>query len=289
MKVNKTMRALTITAALAVMIPLSTYAATASNSTAAPTGSASDSASTSSKDGKLSFHKGKALADKEKAGHVHAGFRGGFVSQEILDLLKLDKKTLQEKLAAGKTLAQVAEEQGVSRDALKQAMIAAFEKRQAEEKKEFTDNLDKAVDGQLKPEQGKGFGGGFEGKGRMGFVKMDLNASAALLGLSESDLQKELAAGKSLADVAKEKGVDVQKLIDAQKKQIVDGVNAAVKAGKMTQKQADKVIADADNIAENTVNGKRFMKPHGPREVIGGTSADNGSTDALVTGETNGA
>ncbi|SFJ45689.1 hypothetical protein SAMN02799624_04630 [Paenibacillus sp. UNC496MF] len=239
MKLNKSMKALTLAGALAVMIPLSAYAATYSSSTTTAEHSAASGST-------LTIHKGKALAPRDGS----EGFRRGMVGQEVLDLLKLDAKTLKERLAAGKTLAQIAEEQGVSRDALKQAMTAAFEKRQAKEKQAFDENLDKTLDGQH-PLGGAGGKGGF----KAGFGKLDLEASAKLLGVTTDALKQELADGKSLADVAKEKGVDVQKLIDAQKQAIVDGLNAAVKAGKLTQEQADKISAEVGSIAEKIVNG----------------------------------
>ncbi|NBD24356.1 hypothetical protein [Paenibacillus glycinis] len=263
MKMNKTMKALTVAAALAVMIPLSAYAA--ANTT---TPAATDGANASS--GTVTIHKGKALAPKDG----QAGFRGGIIGQEVLDLLKLDAKTLKGKLAAGKTLAQVAEEQGVSRDDLKKAMTAAFDKRQAEQKQQFADNLDKTLDGQLPLDRPKGMAGG-KGFG-VGIGKLDLTASAKLLGLSEADLKKELESGKSLADVAKEKGVDAQTLIDAQKKSIVDGLTAAVKAGKLTQEQADKAIANAGVIAEKFVNGTHPKDGRFPRMHKGGKHAADG-------------
>ncbi|QHW33128.1 hypothetical protein GZH47_21525 [Paenibacillus rhizovicinus] len=285
MKMNKTMKSLTIAAALAVMIPLSAYAAT--DTTTTTDSSASSSAAATQKD--------TTQAPKFKQG----GFRGGAVSQEVLDLLKLDAKTLQEKLAAGKTLAQIADEQGVTRDALKAAMTTAFDKQQAEQKQKFTDNLDKTLDGQMKFDQGKGMAGhkGFEGRGGgIGFGKLDLTASAKLFGLSADELKKELAAGKSLADVAKEKGVDVQTLIDAQKQTIVDSLNAAVTAGKMTQEQADKAIANAAGIAEKIVNGTQpkagerggaKMKHRAAESDQTGSTSD--SSAAASAGETSGA
>ena len=262
MKMSKTMKALTVAAALAIMIPLSAYAA-ANNTTPAATDG------TKASSGTVTIHKGKALAPKDG----QEGFRGGFIGQEVLDLLKLDAKTLKEKLAAGKTLAQVAEEQGVSRDDL----TAAFDKQQAEQKQTFVGNLDKTLDAQLPIDRPRGIAGGrafHEGIG-----KLDLAASAKLLGLGEADLKKELESGKSLADVAKEKSVDVQTLIDAKKKVIVDGLTAAVKAGKLTQEQSDKAIADAGVIAEKIVNGTQPKDGRFPRMHQGGKRAAGGDAD----------
>lgn len=242
---NKTMKAIGLTAAIAVMIPLSAYAATTTTSTSTTTTTQSAAAL---KQGKFGGHFGQ-----------RGGFVGGAVSQEVLDLLKLDAAALKEKLAAGKTLAQVAAEQGVSRDDLKKAMTAAFEKQQATEKQNFTDNLDKLVDSQSVGGGRGGFGMGFGGKG--GFqrgIKTDINAVAAtVLNMSADDVNTTLKSNnESLADLATAKGVDVQKVIDAVKKAIIDDLNVSVKEGDLTQEQADKTIAEAATIAENAVNGK---------------------------------
>lgn len=54
------------------------------------------------------------------------------------------------------------------------------------------------------------------GKGHKGFHGgEELDAAAKVLGLSAADLRTELQSGKSLADVAKEKGVEKQKVVDA--------------------------------------------------------------------------
>jgi ribosomal protein S20 len=66
-----------------------------------------------------------------------------------------------------------------------------------------------------------GFGpGGHDGPGPhapglhgVGFLALD--AAAEALGVSEQELRDALADGRSIADVAKDKGVDVAKVIDA--------------------------------------------------------------------------
>ena len=81
-----------------------------------------------------------------------------------------------------------------------------------------------------------------------------MSALAKQLGISSEELRQALASGKTLADLAKEKGVDVQKLITVQKKVMVDRINQAVKDGKLTREQADKQIAKAGMFAEKIVN-----------------------------------
>jgi hypothetical protein len=79
-----------------------------------------------------------------------------------------------------------------------------------------------------------------------------------VLGLSADEVKAQLKAGKSLADLATEKGVDVQKLIDAQTAAITASINEALAAGKLTQEQADKQLVNAADRAEKIVNGKGF-------------------------------
>ncbi|MFC5702525.1 hypothetical protein ACFPVX_14570 [Cohnella faecalis] len=236
---KKHVRIMALTGALALMIPLSAYAAT--SGTAAKT-------------------------EKANAPIAQQGGRGGdhgreAVSQTVLDLLKLDAAAFKAKAEEGKTLAQIAEEQGVSRDSLKQALTDDFTKKQAEEKTRFANNLDNQLDGKLNA--GKG--------GAFGLKNTVTSAEAAtILGLTEAQLKTELSAGKSLADIAKEKGVDSQKLIDVQKAAIVKSINEALAAGKLTQEQADKRLAEAAADAENIVNGKGFKGNGGGKGHRGG-------------------
>jgi hypothetical protein len=75
------------------------------------------------------------------------------------------------------------------------------------------------------PDDHKGPGHGF------GFEVFDLSAAAKVLGISEDDLKTRLGKGDTLAEIAKDEGVDVQKVIDA-----------LVTAGKQ---QIDQAAADA--------------------------------------------
>jgi hypothetical protein len=239
---KNTARTLGITAALAVMIPLTAYATTATGNSSPATEKTDPSAWSA---------KGVSFED-----HGGFGHKENIVSQEVLDLLKLDKAAFNAKIKAGSTLAKIAEEQGISRDSLKSAMTAAFNKKLEEQKQDFTANLDKIIDSDLQANKLEGRDGGFR-------VGLDFTEAAKVLGLSAAQVKEQLRADKSLADLAKEKGVDVQKLIDAQKASITSSINQAVKDGKLTQAQADKQLADVANFADKIVNGKGFDKgPH---------------------------
>ena len=96
-----------------------------------------------------------------------------------------------------------------------------------------------------------GPGLGFHHEGVFG----GLDAAASYLGLTEAQLRTQLESGKSLADVAKAQGktVDglVQALVDSAKKKL----DAAVSAGRLTQSQADSILADLKTHITDFVNG----------------------------------
>jgi uncharacterized protein YidB (DUF937 family) len=79
-----------------------------------------------------------------------------------------------------------------------------------------------------------------QGPGRgFGFEVFDLGAAAKVLGISEDDLKSRLAKGDTLAEIAKDEGVDVSKVIDA-----------LVAAGK---EQIDQAAADAKSHLEERI------------------------------------
>lgn len=94
-------------------------------------------------------------------------------------------------------------------------------------------------------------GPGFHHHGPFG----GLDAAATYLGLTDAQLRTQLESGKSLADVAKaqNKSVDglVQAIVDSAKKNL----DAAVAAGRLTQSQADSILADLKSHAADFVNG----------------------------------
>ena len=108
----------------------------------------------------------------------------------------------------------------------------------------------------VQPSQtGRRGGPGGGGQQMRGIGKSAMPAVAAALGIDEAALQTELQAGKTIADLAKEKSVDLTvlstALLDAQKtelaKQVADGT--------ITQAQADQRLADAPARITDFLNG----------------------------------
>ncbi len=153
---------------------------------------------------------------------------------------------------------------GISTDTLQQAFKNAGKDTVAQElqagkiTQDQANQLNQRIDG-WQPGQGdfdfpfgKGMGLG-RGMGRDGFFggQVMLDAAAKALNMTSADLTTELQSGKSLADVAKEKNVDVnsvkQAMIDAAKAQ----VDAEVTAGKITADQATQIKSMIDQKAAN--------------------------------------
>jgi len=70
-----------------------------------------------------------------------------------------------------------------------------------------------------------------------------LGVAAKAIGISEADLRKALRSGQSIAQVAQSKNVEVQKVIDAIVADAKTRLTAEVKAGELTQAQADERAA----------------------------------------------
>ena len=74
------------------------------------------------------------------------------------------------------------------------------------------------------------------------------------LGLTEAQLHEQLRAGKSLAQIAKDKGKSTDGLKKALHDAVKEDLDAAVKAGRITQAQADEALARFDERADDLIN-----------------------------------
>jgi len=184
---------------------------------------------------------------------------------ELLSLLKLDADKLQEELKAGKSLAEVAEAQGVDTDDVVALLVKQQEERLAEAVKagkltqEQADKLAENASEHAKAQventhQGRGFGMAFGG----GFEKNE--DLLTLLKLDADGLKEGLKADKSLAAVGEAQGVSTDDVVALLVKQQEAKLAEAVKAGKLTQEQADKMNENASDrvkeMVESTHQGR---------------------------------
>ncbi len=106
---------------------------------------------------------------------------------------------------------------------------------------------------------GPGFGKRGFGHGMMGPERAaEAAAAAKALGLTEAELRTQLRSGKSLADIAAAQKVSVDTLVKA----LVDAAKAHlaadVKAGRLTQAQADKIAA---NLTQRITDRVTHVRP----------------------------
>ena len=116
---------------------------------------------------------------------------------------------------------------------------------------------------------------GFMGRGGTSLI----GVAAEKLDMSVEDLFAELQDDKSIADVASEKGVDPQDIIDTYLAELGETLKQAVEEGKMTQNQADWMLEQATETAPDQLNNTwegRF--PGGKRP--GGMRSFPGQSDA---------
>ena len=157
-------------------------------------------------------------------------------------------------------IASVAKHAGVSADTLKAAMKAAaieqvdaalaageITKAQADAAKQRIESGATGPFGGFGGHMGMGPGMGHDG----GF----LTAAADYLGLTQVELRTQLAAGTSLADVAKAKGKTVDGLTQAIVKAETAKLDAAVKAGRITSDQEKQILAQLELRIGDMVNG----------------------------------
>jgi hypothetical protein len=254
--------------------------------------------------GQITKEQGQALKDRAAQGGVplnvsprgpgfgDRGFGFGFgpwaggaigdVAKAVADYLGISQDTLMSDLQSGKTLEQIAEANGKTKDGVKQAIHDAAKTSldQAVKDGKLTQtvendvlskldaNLDTLVttSGPLKfGFQGRERHGGFGFRfGFHGAAGVDvLSTAATYIGISESDLQTALQSGKSLAQVAQDHGKTKDGLKQAIHDATKTSLDQAVKDGKLTQQVADQILAKTDSGLEMIVTSDGpFGRPH---------------------------
>jgi len=184
---------------------------------------------------------------------------GGVLTSDVLTpaagFLGISVSTLASDLASGKTLSQEATAKSKKVDDLIAAIVAAQKTNLDNEKAagwitadqetailaRYTDAVTELVnDGP--PVPGAGRSGG------------PLQTAATFLGMSVSDLQAALKSGKSLADVAKDKGKSVDDLVTALLAPVKKNLDQAVTDGRITQAQETTLLSHVKDGLTNLVN-----------------------------------
>jgi hypothetical protein len=182
--------------------------------------------------------------------------RSGDTLQVAADYLGISAASLRDQLAAGKTLAEIANAtSGKSADGLIQALLAAAKQR-----------ITALVDGKL-PFAPLGSGP------RLAFPlpMLGLDTAASYLGLSTSSLLDQLRSGKSLADIANAtSGKSASGLVTALVNAAKAKLGAAVASGRLTQAQADEIQSHLQQAITDLVNRTPHLGGFGFRLRDGG-------------------
>lgn len=178
--------------------------------------------------------------------------RGASVTT-IAGALNMTEADLQSALQSGKTVADLATEKGVALQTIVDALIAeqktmlqqavtAGRLTQAQADARLAE-LQTQLPTQLSTAFTPGLRGGDHGMPGGFGPGASLSTIATTLGVTESDLSTALQAGKSVADVATEKGIDLNKVVDALVAEQTTALQQAVTDGRLTQEQADQHLA----------------------------------------------
>jgi hypothetical protein len=190
---------------------------------------------------------GFGFAGYRHGGGMPGGCRGGhggtacantIVSADVAaSALGLTSAQLKAALSSGKTLAQEATATGKSLDTVSSSIVSAAQSA-----------LDSAVaGGSLSAAQAQAVLLGVPQQvaalvtnavsGTCGLIKLDVSAAASVLGLTTAQLTTQLAAGKTIADLAAATGKTVTTLVQGLTSSSTSGVASAVSAGALTQAQ----------------------------------------------------
>jgi hypothetical protein len=207
--------------------------------------------------------------------------------------LGLTRAELIQQVKSGKTLAQIAGEQGKSVDGLVDALVAAG-----------TAQLDKKVaDGTITAAQrdslvsqlktrvtafvnGHGAPSGF-GAARADVAAMMADTAANYLGLSTDELISQLKSGKSLAQVAQAQGKSVDGLVDALVAAGTAQLDKKVADGTLSKAQRDAIVSQLKDRITAFVNSTGTGPGFGPGPGFGtGGSPFGGGSGGPPSGVT---
>lgn len=182
------------------------------------------------------------------------------VMNVVARALGMEPADLQKALQDGKTIADLAKDKGVSTDTIINAIVAAYKT-----------SLDLAVtNGYLTQTQAdaileavRAFAPTYL---EQSFVRHSpMSVIARTLGLTETELMTALRDGKTIAQLAQEKGVSTETIVNALVAAEKARLDQAVADGKLTQAQADALLKVAQVMAPSYLEGTgKFGGRFGP-------------------------
>ncbi len=172
------------------------------------------------------------------------GLAAGVLDQ-VAQELGMTPQDLLSELKGGKTLAQIASEKGADLNTLIDKILEPVKTRlskMVENGKITQDQADQRLS-DLTQKLTDWANNGGPMPGRPGAQALDQVAQE--LGMTPQDLLSELKGGKTLAQIASEKGADLNTVIDKILEPLKTRLDTAVANGKIAQDQADQRFNDA--------------------------------------------
>jgi hypothetical protein len=170
--------------------------------------------------------------------------KGGFaLVEEAAKILNMDEEQLKKQLTEGKSIVEVAADKGVSEAVLTEKLLAARSAKLEEAVKagkitqERADTIKTTLQshiGSKLNQKGWSADGGYEGHGKHSkkhgglLSQVGPDKMATMLGISKDQLVKELKAGKSLSEIAQEKGMSKDELVAKIKEELTPALEKAV-------------------------------------------------------------
>jgi len=203
----------------------------------------------------------------------HHRRRDGLIDREkieaaVAEALGISVEELQAARSEGKTLSDLAEEQGVDLEVVRAAMQAALEEavQQAVEDGLVTQEQAEKIlshEGHWRP-HGRRSDNPHHERGIHG----GHSAIAEKLGITVEELQSALSEGKTLADLSEELGIDIEEVRADMQDARAEALQQAVEEGRITQEQADKILSGEGrwgtrgyNRGERPLNRRPFQTP----------------------------
>lgn len=208
--------------------------------------------------------------------------------QATLEATKLTREALFTQLSAeGATFASVIQANGATVDAVKTAAKTAITTRINEAVKsgrlaqkqadEMLANLDTALDTAINtglPEGLRQRGEGRQNRAERLIAAREVGIlvkeTADQTGVTQRDILQQLRDGKTLAEIAKAKNIEVQTIVTAAATTITEQINQQVKNGRLTQAQADEVLKDLTQSLTDVMNKQNPLQGQAGRGGRGG-------------------
>ena len=217
------------------------------------------------------------------------GHRRGAKAEVVSEALGLSTDEIRQGFEDGKSLADMAAEQDVDVDVLKDAMVTAATERinaaveaeriDEDEAAEKLAELDAKIDERLTtvPDLSER-----EGKRRGSNRGAGFDALEETLGLTGEEIRAELAAGNTLADIAEAQGVSVEDLADQLVASMEERLDQAVENGRIDEDRADEIREGLDEKVEEKLNAEFDGERSGRRGNRGQRDAGGADTDGAV-------